>query len=227
MTADFEQMKQQHGFDFSLLFIDMDNFKAVNDGFGHFQGDRLLTQLGQRLVHFIVDGEKVARVGGDEFVLMTPEVSTEKLLQRARSLVECLTDRYRIGDMHFELGCSVGIARVSEAGSVLSDTLRAADVAMYTAKHAQSSVHLFEPSLGQSYLENIQIEQRIRRAIEADHLYMCYQPQVDANQRVIGVEALVRWDDPELGSIEPQRFISIAETSGLIGLVGNHILDCC
>lgn len=227
MTSDFEQMKQRYGADFALLFVDMDHFKAVNDGFGHIQGDKLLTQLGQRLMNFSVADERVARVGGDEFVLMTPETASNALLQRASSLVAQLTAPYQVGEIHFELGCSVGIAKISESGASLSDALRAADVAMYAAKRDPSSVRMFQPAMGQHYLENIQIEQRFRQAVEAGHLYMCYQMQMDAEERIIGIEALARWDDPELGPIEPQRFIAIAETSGFLGLVGDHILDCC
>ncbi|MGK7295117.1 MAG: putative bifunctional diguanylate cyclase/phosphodiesterase [Candidatus Wenzhouxiangella sp. M2_3B_020] len=224
MTQDFEYMRGLHGERFSLLFVDMDNFKAVNDGFGHVQGDALLQQLGRRLQRFASDQERVARIGGDEFVLLTPETDREALLDRARALIDQLARHYMVNDMRCELGCSVGIARVAEAGSSLSDVLRAADVAMYAAKNERNSARFFEPSMGRNYLENIRIEQKLRAAVEQGEVYMTYQPQVDRDGVVVGVEALARWDDEDLGGVDPRRFIAIAEASGFIKQVGDYIL---
>ena len=224
MTKDFEEMRRRHGDRFSLLFVDMDNFKAVNDGFGHMQGDALLRQLGQRLQRFAAEPERVARIGGDEFVLLTPESDREALLERARALIDHLARHYTVNGARCELGCSVGIARVSEAGSSLSDVLRAADVAMYAAKNERNSARVFEPSMGRNYLENIRIEQKLRAAVEHGEIYMTYQPQVDGEGRVVGIEALARWNDEELGCVDPRRFIAVAEASGFIKQVGEYIL---
>lgn len=225
--ADFERMRQRFGEEFALMFIDMDNFKAVNDGFGHMQGDAVLRLLGGRLNEFAGDHERVARVGGDEFVLLTPETDPESLLARGCELAERLAARYVVDGVGFELGCSIGIARRSDAGASLNDLLRAADVAMYSAKREQVSARLYEPTMGRVYLENIQIEQRLRTALEDGSIRMVYQPQVDSEGRILGVEALARWDDPELGEVCPSRFVAVAETSGLIGRLGDHILECC
>ncbi|NBB93516.1 MAG: EAL domain-containing protein [Gammaproteobacteria bacterium] len=225
--ADFERMRHRYGDEFALMFIDMDNFKAVNDGFGHMQGDAVLRLLGARLNEFAREEERVARVGGDEFVLLTPETDPERLVARGCKLADRLAARYVVDDVGFELGCSIGIARPGDAGPSLNDLLRAADVAMYSAKRDQHSARLYEPTMGRVYLENIQIEQRLRKAVDDGAIHMVYQPQVDPEGRILGVEALARWDDPELGEVGPSRFIAIAETSGLIGRLGDHILECC
>jgi diguanylate cyclase (GGDEF)-like protein len=225
--ADFERMRQRYGDEFALMFIDMDNFKAVNDGFGHMQGDAVLRLLGARLNEFAREEERVARVGGDEFVLLTPETDPERLVARGCKLADRLAARYVVDEVGFELGCSIGIARPGDAGPSLNDLLRAADVAMYSAKRDHHSARLYEPTMGRVYLENIQIEQRLRKAVDDGAIHMVYQPQVDSEGRILGVEALARWDDPELGEVGPSRFIAIAETSGLIGRLGDHILECC
>jgi diguanylate cyclase (GGDEF)-like protein len=227
MGEDFERMRRRYGTDFALMFIDMDNFKAVNDGFGHVQGDAVLQILGRRLDDFVAGEECVARVGGDEFVILTPETDESRLVERAEALVQNLTERYVVEGVRYELGCSVGIARVADAGDSLNDVLRAADVAMYSAKRQHNAARLFEPAMGRVYLENIRIEQKLRSALEDGSVYLVYQPQVDASENVVGVEALARWDDPELGRIGPARFVSIAEASGVIGRVGDYIVDRC
>jgi len=227
MTADFKAMQKAGAGQLSLLFIDMDNFKSVNDGFGHVQGDALLKQLGRRLSAFASDSEKVARIGGDEFVLLTPETDQMSLVARANRLIERLAAPYTVNNVRCELGCSVGIASMPSAGRSLNDMLRAADVAMYAAKSHRNSARLYDPSMGHRYLENIRIEQRLRAALEHELIEMVYQPQVDRDGRIVGVEALARWQDAQLGRVEPRRFIAIAETSGLISRLGDYIVDRC
>lgn len=227
MAADFKTMKNSSANGLSLLFIDMDNFKSVNDGFGHAQGDALLKQLGQRLSAFASERETVARIGGDEFVLLTPETEQETLIERAERLIERLAASYTVNDVRCELGCSVGIASMPSAGRSLNDMLRAADVAMYAAKSHRNSACIYDPSMGHRYLENIRIEQRMRAALEHGLIEMVYQPQVDRDGTIVGVEALARWDDVDLGKIAPRRFIPIAETSGLISRLGDYIVDRC
>ena len=227
VLAEFEQMHGRFGDQFALLFVDMDNFKAVNDGFGHMQGDAVLRLLGRRLRQFADESEHVARVGGDEFVVLTPETDLSRLIARGEALAQRLVERYEVEGVSFELGCSIGIARLADAGSSLNDLLRAADVAMYSAKRHHKTASLYEPTMGRVYLENIQIEQRLRTALDDEAIYMVYQPQVDSQGRILGVEALARWHDPELGEVGPSRFIAIAETSGLIVKLGDYLLARC
>ncbi|MFU8878081.1 MAG: EAL domain-containing protein, partial [Wenzhouxiangellaceae bacterium] len=225
MSTDFERMKQEHPDGVSMLFIDLDNFKAFNDGFGHVFGDQLLQRLGRRLRRFVHEDECLARVGGDEFVLISPETDPEALKQRAGQVITTLSKPLALNQVQCELGCSVGIARSLEAGDSLNEVLRAADVAMYSAKHQRNTARLYEPGMGQRYLENIRIEQRLRRALESNAIEMAYQPQFDSQLRLIGMEALARWHDEELGEVEPERFIAVAEASGLIDRLGEYILD--
>jgi diguanylate cyclase (GGDEF)-like protein len=225
MTEDFDAMREAHDDRFALLFVDMDNFKAVNDGFGHVQGDSLLREMGARLRRFATGDERVARIGGDEFVVLTPKTDPETLTARARALIERLTLPYMVNGVRCQLGCSIGIATVADAGESLSDVLRAADVAMYAAKRERNSVRFYDPSMGRDYLENIRIEQRLRDALATAAIRMAYQPQVDADGRVVGVEALARWRDDELGTVDPRRFIAIAEASGFINELGDYIAD--
>jgi len=227
MSRDFATMRRRHGTAFSLLFIDMDNFKSINDGFGHVQGDALLKQLGARLRAFATDEECVARIGGDEFVLLTPQTGAEALLERAYELIDRLAARYTVNGLRCELGCSVGIATTVEAGHSLSDMLRAADIAMYAAKKDRNSARFYEPSMGGRYLRNIRIEQHLKGAVERGAVQTVYQPQIDADGMPFGIEALARWHDPELGRIEPRRFIAIAEASGFIGPLGDYIFERC
>jgi diguanylate cyclase (GGDEF)-like protein len=225
MVQDFRKMQHAYPDGLAVLFIDMDNFKSFNDGFGHMLGDRLLQLLGQRLADFIDENECIARVGGDEFVLLSPETNAETLLKRANDLIATLTQPSQLDGVLCELGCSIGIARTGDAGESLDEVLRAADVAMYAAKTRRNTARLYEPSMGRQYLENIAIEQRLQVGIQQRSIRMEYQPQFDAERRLIGIEALARWNDAELGEIEPEQFIAIAEASGLIDRMGDYILD--
>lgn len=227
MIRDFSVMQRRHRNALSLLFIDMDNFKSINDGFGHVQGDALLQQLGERLQASALPEESVARIGGDEFVLLTPEIEAESLLERANELIDRLAAHYTVKGVRCELGCSVGIATTTEAGESLSDMLRAADIAMYAAKKDRNSARFYEPAMGGRYLRNIHIEQNLKGAVDQGLVRTVYQPQVDARGRVVGFEALARWHDAELGWIEPRRFIAVAEASGYIRPLGDYILDRC
>ncbi len=225
MATDFEQLREMNDGRLALLFLDLNNFKAFNDGFGHVFGDAFLRELGKRLVVSLEMPECVARIGGDEFVLMTPETEPERLEQRARELIELLTAPCTIDGLRCQIGCSVGIARLPEAGESINDLLRASDVALYAAKRQSSSICHYHPALGRNYLENIRIERHLRAALEAGEIELHYQPQVDRNGQLLGFEALARWTDDEFGELAPERFIAIAEASGQIGRLGDYIVE--
>lgn len=225
MLSDFAAMRRKYGQNMSLLFIDMDNFKGINDGFGHAFGDLLLHEVGQRLLTVVNDTERLARVGGDEFVALVPGTDVQQLMARATELDAALARPYMINGLRFEIGCSIGVARMIDAGTTLNDALRAGDVAMYLAKRQRNTACLFEPSMGRDYLENIRIEQNLRAAIKSGQINLVYQPLVNAEEEIIGVEALARWTDAELGAIPPMKFISVAERAGLIGRLGEYIIE--
>ena len=210
---------------FSLLFLDVDNFKGINDNFGHDYGDQVLIQLGQKLKQTMSPHELLVRLGGDEFVLITPEHDANALQQRGQQLITVVSSGYWVKGLQFHIGASIGVACYPQHGDSLNALLRAADVAMYKAKAHKNSVELYRPDDDNVYLRNYRIEQLLRRAIHENELYMNYQPQVDRRGSLIGVEALVRWQSAEMGFIPPDQFIAVAEASGLMPQLGEFIIS--
>ncbi len=221
-TAD-EWMREKTAF--SLLFIDLDSFKGINDNFGHSIGDGILVELAKRFQANTLDDELLVRHGGDEFVLLTAGADQEQNEKRAAALIYQACDTIQAFNMTFSPGCSIGIARFPEHGSELDELLRASDVAMYEAKKKRNSVAVFRPSLEDGYLHRLRIEQLLRGAEQRGEIYMVYQPQIDAAGKLHGVEALVRWKHPELGVVPPDQFIRVAEQSGGMDKLGAYIVD--
>lgn len=210
---------------FSLLFIDLDNFKGINDNFGHSIGDGLLIELAKRLNATIDDNELLVRHGGDEFVLLTAGLPQEANEERVAKLIYKSCENIQALGMTFSPSCSIGIARFPEHGTQLDELLRASDIAMYEAKKQRNSVNIFRPNLEEQYLFRVRIEQMLRSAVDNDEIFLTYQPQVDALGHLCGVEALVRWQQPELGLVPPDQFIGVAEQSGRMNKLGEYIID--
>jgi len=225
MGRDFEMLSRMNSGGIGLLFIDLDNFKSFNDGFGHAMGDELLHRVAARLRQTLESGECAARIGGDEFVVLHTGTDEAKLAERAQALIEKISDPIEFKDMRCQLACSIGIAVTCVAGNDLNDMLRAADIALFEAKKHRNSWCFYRSEMGSRYLENIRIEQHLREAVDRDAMQIAYQPQFDMHGRLIGLEALARWHDEELGEIEPSRFIAIAEASGLIVRLGDYLID--
>lgn len=211
--------------EFSLLFIDLDGFKGINDSFGHSIGDGVLVELAKRLNANVTQNDLLVRHGGDEFVLLTAGADQDQREQRAAALIYQACENVRAFDMTFSPGCSIGVARFPEHGSRLDELLRASDIAMYEAKKKRNSVSIFRPSLEEHYLLRLKIEQLLRGAELRGEIYMTYQPQINTAGQLHGVEALVRWSHPELGLIPPDQFIGVAEQSGGMGKLGAFIVD--
>lgn len=210
---------------FSLLFIDLDSFKGINDNFGHSTGDGILIELAKRFRANTKYDELLVRHGGDEFVLLTAGENLIENEQRAAALVYNACDNIHTSNMTFSPGCSIGIARFPEHGTQLDELLRASDIAMYEAKKKRNSVDIFRPSLQQHYLQRLRIEQLLRGAEDRGEIYMTFQPQINAAGQLHGVEALVRWHEPTLGQVPPDQFITVAEQSGRMAKLGNYIVD--
>lgn len=209
---------------FSLLFIDMDSFKGVNDNFGHDCGDQVLIELARRLRVQAEPDDVLARLGGDEFALICPHVERDVLSVKVERLIAAATHVYSVYGFEFQLGVSVGIAIYPEHGSNLNGLLRSADIAMYEAKKQRNSLCFYADNMEKQYLRNIKIEQALRLALQNNELSMVYQPQVNSQGRLLGVEALVRWHSAELGFVPPDQFISVAEHCGLMLPIGNFII---
>ncbi|WP_199244005.1 putative bifunctional diguanylate cyclase/phosphodiesterase [Bacterioplanes sanyensis] len=213
------------GRSFYVMFIDMDNFKGVNDSFGHDCGDQVLIELTHRLQRHVEDGEVLARLGGDEFILLMETHEQDKARTRALEIIKSVSKDYAVYGFNFQLGASIGAARYPQHGNSMNDLLRAADIAMHEAKKERNAVHFYHDEMESGYLRKIRIEQRLRSALSGGHLFMVYQPQVSHDGRMLGVEALIRWKDDELGFVPPDEFIGVAETTGLMPAIGEFVVN--
>ncbi len=210
---------------FGLLYVDLDNFKNVNDSFGHQHGDMLLGELAQRLRAILPKNAVLLRHGGDEFILLTPAHEDDALLALAKELIATASAPYHINAMRLHVGASVGIAKYPAHGQTINELLRAADIAMYESKRLKNSAHLFKNTMQEGYLRNVNIEQALRSAIENREFFMVYQPQMTAQGDFYGVEALARWNSPVLGNVPPDAFIPVAEASGQMPALGRCIIE--
>jgi len=212
----------------AVMFVDLDDFKQVNDSLGHATGDALLREVARRLAGSLRKTDIVCRLGGDEFALILQLADgTAEASAVAAKLLAALSMPVRIGDHEMFIGASIGVALASAGEIDQGELLRRADVAMYEAKAAGKGIYrIFEDQMTVRASRRAGMTQRLRAAIEADSLRLAYQPQVDLlDGRVLRVEALLRWHDEELGSVSPIEFIRLAEETGSIHALGQWVLD--
>jgi len=218
---------QRHGGSIGVLFLDLDDFKVVNDSLGHGEGDRLLVDAATRIASCIRAGDTVSRFGGDEFAILLPDITDfSGAVEVAERISRAFEAPFRLAGRDITITISTGIA-ISESGNDTSeDLLRHADVAMYRAKHLGKNRHdVFDAEMHAASLRRLQMEEELRAAIENDRMRLVFQPKVQlATGAVVGCEALVRWDDPERGMISPGEFIPFAEESGLIVQLGAWVI---
>ncbi|MFT4100940.1 MAG: EAL domain-containing protein [Burkholderiaceae bacterium] len=211
----------------ALLFIDLDGFKAVNDSYGHQHGDRLLQQIAQRIRSCMRDTDLVARVGGDEFTILLRDLSIEGSDVRvARKLLERIAEPVLLEGRSLRVSASIGISRYPEHAHDWQTLLSYADMAMYEAKHSgRNSYRVFDPTLASKSRMRLQLANGLRAAIDGLEFELHYQPCVDlSTQSVVGFEALLRWQHPELGSVSPTVFIPIAEELGIIDPITDWVI---
>jgi diguanylate cyclase (GGDEF)-like protein/PAS domain S-box-containing protein len=218
---------RRRGEKIALLFLDLDRFKDVNDSYGHSFGDCVLKEMAQRLKACTREHNTVARVGGDEFLILLSNVKdAADAAIAAEQVMEAMNASFSIQGRSVSVGCSVGVSMFPEHGEDGDTLIRNADAAMYSAKEAgRSNVRFFTDEMNVQAAERLTMDKNLRLALDRGEFFLVYQPQMEIETgRVTGFEALIRWRHPELGLIPPERFISVAENNGMILAIGEWVL---
>ncbi len=212
---------------FALLFLDLDHFKQINDALGHPFGDRVLLQVTERLKKCIRQVDTASRLGGDEFVLLLHEADAEGAEICARRVLEELSAPFSLDGMNFTVTASIGIALYPADGLSMADLIKNADSAMYHVKErGRSDFRFYQRQMNIGLLSRMKLDHAMRQALEHQLFRLHYQPQVElATGKLLGVEALLRWTDKDLGEVSPAQFIPVAEESGVIVPIGNWVMQ--
>jgi diguanylate cyclase len=217
----------RHGLVAALLLLDLDRFKEVNDTLGHHHGDLLLQQVADRLRSRLRDSDTVARLGGDEFAVLLPKIaSVQDATAVADKLSSAIEAPFTVDGLTLDVDASIGVAAYPDHAAGADELLQRADVAMYAAKAAHLSYVVYDPGLDRHSPRRLGLLGQLRRALAAGELVVHYQPKADVRSgRIIGVEALVRWQHPEHGLLGPGEFVPLAETTGLIRPLTSYVLE--
>ena len=210
---------------FSVFFIDLDNFKNINDSHGHSYGDTLLEQVAARLRSVFAEQDLVCRQGGDEFIVLCRRHDEVSIKSLTEEVLRVIAAPYYLEIYNFVIGASIGVARYPEDGDSFEVLFSAADTAMYEAKNVRSSYVIFSGELREQLVETTFIQQALPRAIVEQEFSLVYQPQVVDAMSPVGVEALIRWEHGEKGQIPPRRFIPVSEGNGMIIEIGHFVID--
>ena len=222
------EKNQQYSY---LLLIDLDHFKTVNDSLGHDVGDNLLIEVSQRLKQIAGKENTIARLGGDEFVLLggvftDSKLCMQKAMEISNRLLESLKSVYQIHPHSLYISASIGVSFLSSTGLNANTFIKEADIAMYEVKSkGRNGVIVFNDALSKRVESHLNIEKNLHSSLEKNEIYLHYQPQLNAKEKIIGCEVLVRWENEELGMVPPDVFIPIAEQIGFMVPLGEYILE--
>ena len=212
---------------FSILFLDLDRFKIINDSLGHDFGDRVLRLVSERLSASLRPSDLLCRLGGDEFVLYLHSCSGEGAASVAERILESMRQPFMLDGLGFSVQCSIGAAQFPADGQTLDELIRQADIAMYRVKErGRGNFSFYQPQMSAGLLSRMKLEHAMRQALDRGHMEVFFQPQVHMQTRqIVAAEALLRWTDPELGVVSPAVFIPLAEESGYVVALDAWVLD--
>ena len=214
----------------AILFLDLDHFKTINDAFGHGVGDKLLVKVSERLTSVLPENAEVGYLGGDAFLVILVQSDHQEMPQLntlSKDIIHKISQSYFVDGLTLDIGCSIGVALFPDFGLDAVTLIKNADMAVYQAKTAgRATYHFYDGEMGQRFARNVRIETRLRQGLLNEKLELHFQPKVDLmSERCVGMEALLRWEDEELGVVSPAEFVPIAERSGIILPLGDWVFE--
>lgn len=216
---------QSHEQEFYVLYLDLDNFKNINDKFGHTIGDKILQDVARRLLKFFSVSEMIIRQGGDEFIIFLRDIQHVDMDELCRELIETISDIYLVEGNEFRIGMSLGLSCYPKDSRNVNELLSFADTAMYKAKQHKNYYTFFSEEMRHENVLRSDVEHELRAALKNEEIFLMYQPQVDAKGCLVGVEALARWKNRRLGFVSPDIFIEVAEQTGIMDDIGEFIIQ--
>jgi diguanylate cyclase len=221
-----ERLFQKNDQSFAIMYLDLDRFKNINDTLGHTIGDQLLVQVAERVKMSLMNRATIYRIGGDEFTILIDQPEKNETQAIAQSILDVIAQPFILEGHEFYITASIGICLYPENGSDIETLLKHADSAMYVAKNnGGNRFKLYDPNIEFETSERVILENDLRKAIKQDEFQLHYQPKVDLKtNQITGVEALLRWEHPKMGTVSPTKFIPIAEEIGLIATIGEWVL---